>query len=133
MCCFALGLYGQSKAELSILKNFEQQAACWNAADLVCYMKAYASIPAIQTISRAGVTKGYDAILAQYRQYFPTDRMGTLTFDKFQFTRISPKYYYVVGRFNLKFRQQTDVHQGYFSVLMKKIKGDWYILSDHSS
>ncbi len=130
MCCCAMA---QNKAVEGIKANFKKQEMCWNNSDLVCYMQAYATTEEIQTISRAGVTKGYDVILKQYQQYFPPERMGKLHFDHMQFRKIGAKYYYVIGRFNLTFAEQEEVRQGYFSVLMKKIKGKWFIVSDHSS
>ena len=33
----------QNKAIEGIKVNFKTQEACWNAGDLVCYMKAYAT------------------------------------------------------------------------------------------
>lgn len=116
-----------------ILDNFERQKECWNNGDLKCYMEAYMDTPNVQTISRAGVTLGKSNILAQYMKYFPPDKMGNLEFDNFTFKKLSPKFIYVVGRFNLDFGNQDKIHQGWFSVLMEKHHQKWYIISDHSS
>lgn len=127
----------QSRQQILDIKkieaNFEEQAACWNRGDLVCYMKAYVQSEDMQTISRNGVTKGYDKILGNYQKYFPKDKMGQLFFDEFQYKRLSDTYYYVVGRFNLKYEKEGGLRQGWFSVLMQKVDEEWLILSDHSS
>ena len=121
-------------ADLEAVKaNFTQQAACWNAEDLECYVQAYFPGNASMTVSRAGITKGTDNILKQYKKYFPRDKMGKLHFDQFQYRRLSPEYYYVIGRFNLKYDNAEELRQGWFSVLMQKVDGKWYIVSDHSS
>lgn len=118
---------------LLIINNFNKQEICWNNQDLVCYMQAYSKQNNIQTISKAGITTGYDNILADYHRYFPKDRMGKLHFDNMQLKRLSAEYYYVVGRFNLKPESRDTLYQGYFSVLMQKENDDWFIISDHSS
>lgn len=117
----------------AIQTNFDQQAACWNKGDLECYVKAYYPSENVQTISRVGVTKGYDNILASYQKYFPKDKMGQLHFDNFSYKKLNKQYIYVVGRFNLKYENEEKLRQGWFSVLMEKIEGEWYMMSDHSS
>ena len=116
-----------------ILENFEEQRRCWNKGDLVCYMKAYEHSDSIMTVSRRGVTLGYDNILKKYQQGFPVDKMGQLHFDEFRFKKLSDEYYYVVGRFNLRYEGREKLLQGWFSVLMQKIDGKWLLISDHSS
>lgn len=117
----------------AIMLNFNKQEECWNAHDLECYVEAYYHSNDIQTISRAGVTKGYSNILRDYKTYFPADRMGQLHFDEIELKRLSDEYYYVFGRFNLNYQSPDTLYQGWFSVLMEKIDGDWYLISDHSS
>ena len=139
VCLFFLSCSTSSKLSLSqddlsaIQANFDQQAACWNKGDLECYVQAYYPSENVQTISRAGVTKGYRDILASYQKYFPKDKMGHLHFDNFSYKKLNKQYIYVVGRFNLKYDKQSDLRQGWFSVIMEKIKGKWYMVSDHSS
>lgn len=129
----------ESKADLiredslAIMDNFKNQENCWNHHDLECYVQAYRNSDEVQTISRNGVTKGYDDILRDYKNYFPEDRMGKLHFDQIHLRRLSDQYYYAIGRFNLNYEGQEKVLQGWFSVLMQKIDGTWYMVSDHSS
>ncbi|MCR9173624.1 MAG: hypothetical protein NXI10_14070 [bacterium] len=117
----------------AIMQNFKKQEECWNSQDLECYVEAYYPSQSVQTVSRAGVTKGYDAILKDYQKYFPKDRMGKLHFDQMELKRLSDEYYYVVGRFNLTYQVPDTMLQGWFSVLLEKIDGSWYMISDHSS
>lgn len=119
--------------ELAIRENFKKQEECWNEGSIECYMKAYLKSDSIRTISRGGVTYGYDSIEGNYLKYYPKDKMGKLHFDQMTLTRLSDKSYYVVGRFNLKHPDKEELRQGYFSVIMQKIKGEWLMVSDHSS
>ncbi|MCB0627327.1 MAG: hypothetical protein KDC43_26275, partial [Saprospiraceae bacterium] len=61
------------------------------------------------------------------------DKMGQLHFDQLTLTPLSFEYYYAVGRYNLTYPDQEEPQQGWFSVLLRKIKGKWWMVSDHSS
>ncbi|MCB0615906.1 MAG: serine hydrolase [Phaeodactylibacter sp.] len=117
----------------AILDNFHRQEACWNQGDIDCYMKAYHPSDSIRTVSRQGVTFGYEAIRQQYEANWPPERMGQLHFDQMLLERISDDAYSVIGRFNLQFPEREEPAQGWFSVLMRRIDGAWYMVSDHSS
>lgn len=123
-------LEGMEKA--AIMDNFHRQVICWNKGDIDCYMKAYYPSDSIRTISRQGVTFGYEAILRQYKDNWPPERMGQLHFDQMLLEQISEDTYSVIGRFNLQFPEREEPVQGWFSVLMKRIGGAWYMVSDHS-
>lgn len=116
-----------------ILANFKKQETCWNNEDIECYMQAYSTTDEIQTISTGGVTFGYENIISNYKKYFPKGKMGTLFFDEFNLRKLSKKLYFVTGQFNLKFEGREKLAQGWFSVIMKKEKGNWVIITDHSS
>jgi len=57
--------------------------------------------------------------------------MGTLTFTLLELKPLSPKYYFVIGKWNL-IRTAGNIG-GYFSLLFKKIEGEWLIICDHTS
>jgi hypothetical protein len=57
--------------------------------------------------------------------------MGKLSFDIITVKKLSSEYYYVVGKWMLK-RTIGDL-SGHYDLLLKKIKGNWYIIADHSS
>jgi hypothetical protein len=83
-------------------------------------------------IGKSGVTYGYASTLASYRRnYGDTARMGKLRFDLIQVRRLSPRYFHIVGKWSLK-RSAGDVG-GHYTLLFKKIRGEWVIVSDHSS
>jgi hypothetical protein len=57
--------------------------------------------------------------------------MGKLSFDIIVIKKLSPEYYYVVGKWMLK-RSIGDLN-GHYNLLFKKINGSWLIIADHSS
>ena len=57
--------------------------------------------------------------------------MGKLSFDIIRIEKLSKNYYYVVGKWMLK-RSIGDL-SGHYDLLLKKIKGQWRIVADHSS
>jgi hypothetical protein len=57
--------------------------------------------------------------------------MGKLDFTILQTKRLSVLYYSVVGKWHLT-RTIGDLN-GHFTLLFKKIKNAWVIVSDHSS
>jgi tRNA 2-selenouridine synthase SelU len=57
--------------------------------------------------------------------------MGKLSFDLLEVKRLSAEYFSVVGKWHLQ-RTVGDL-QGYFTLLIKQIKGKWMIVMDHSS
>lgn len=118
--------------EQAIRDNFKKQEDCWNGGSIDCYMSAYLMSDSIRTISRSGVTYGYESIRQNYHKHYPPGKMGTLYFDNMRLTRLNDEFYYVVGRFNLVFPEKNEPLQGHFSVLMQKIGGQWLMVSDHS-
>ena len=57
--------------------------------------------------------------------------MGQLNFDLLVVKKLSDQYYFVVGKWMLH-RKMGDV-SGHFDLLLQKINGRWFIISDHSS
>jgi len=57
--------------------------------------------------------------------------MGKLHFKLLELKSLSPVYYFVVGKWHLQ-RSIGDL-EGHFTLLFKKINGEWLIVADHSS
>jgi hypothetical protein len=83
-------------------------------------------------VGKNGVTSGWQTTLNNYKHGYPdTTAMGKLSFDILQVKKISSEYYFVVGKWHLQ-RTIGDVG-GHFTLLFKKINGQWLIVADHSS
>lgn len=127
-----LACQSQSAAEREILSILERQTAAWNRGDLEGFMKGYWENDSLMYIGRNGVTYGFDPTLANYRRnYGDTARMGRLRFDILHVKRLSRNWYHVVGRWSL--RRSVGDAGGHYTLLFRRIRGRWVIVSDHSS
>ncbi len=137
---FCLVLFGgalwsqavKKKDETAIYSILERQTDCWNEGKLECFMKGYWENDSLRFIGKSGVTYGWDATLERYKKGYP-DRaaMGQLTFSKLEMVGLGKKSVLVIGEWHLK--READDLGGHFSLVWKKIKGEWVIIADHSS
>ncbi len=129
---FSFSSFCQSKDVQDIMQVMKDEEIVWNRGDIEGYVQFYAPEDSVRMIYSSGISFGRDSILAFYKKYWPKERMGTLTLDEPTFEKISDKYYFVTGRFTVVFSNGKKT-SGRFSSLMKKIKGRWYIYTDHSA
>lgn len=131
LLCTAATTYAQTDKE-QILKVLDMQMKAWNSGSIEQYMTGYWHSDSLVFVGKSGPTYGYDATLQRYKQsYNNTDKMGQLHFDILQVRQLSAEYYYVLGKWALA-RNAGDV-SGSFTLLFRKIKGQWRIVADHSS
>jgi hypothetical protein len=126
------GSFPQSKNEKKILAVLRLEEEYWSKGDIEGYVSLYAPSDSTRMILSKGAAYGKDSILAFYKRYWPKEKMGKLVLDGEQLERISRKYYYVTGYFHVLYPDGRSVN-GRYSSLMKKIKGRWYLYTDHSS
>ena len=131
-CCSLLALRAHTTDQKAILQILSAQTVSWNRGDLDSFMKGYWHNDSLQFVGRNGVTYGYANTLSNYKKnYDGPDKMGTLSFDILKVQQLSPDYCYVLGKWFLK-RSAGDVG-GHYTLLFRKIAGQWFIVSDHSS
>lgn len=121
----------QSKDERKILETLRLEEKYWSSGDIDAYVSLYAPDDSTRMILSKGAAYGKDSILAFYKKYWPKERMGQLVLDGERLERLSRKYYYVTGYFHVKTPDGKMIN-GRYSSLMKKIKGKWYLYTDHS-
>jgi ketosteroid isomerase-like protein len=123
----------QSKDVKDIIALMRTEEEVWNRGDIDAYVNLYAPGDSTRMIyfGGSGVTRGKDSILAFYKKYWPKEKMGHLTLQHDGIEKISNEYYYVSGFFNVSYPSGKEV-KGRFSGLVKKIKGKWYLYTDHS-
>ena len=128
-----ISLAGKAQNTKTEIRNFMLQGEqTWNEGDLDAFMKTYWNHDSVALIGKRGVTRGWQQINDVYKKGFPdTSYMGHLRYDIIEIKVFSPQYEYVIGKFNVT-RTKGDF-SGYFDVLVRKIKGKWYIIADHSS
>lgn len=122
----------QSKDETIIRSVLETQRLAWNDGDVEKFMEAYWKSDSLIFIGKAGVTYGWQNTMDNYKKGYPdTAAMGKLTFNILEVKRLSVLYFSVVGKWHLT-RSIGDL-AGHFTLLFKKVKNKWVIISDHSS
>lgn len=122
----------QSKDETAIRQILQTQQNAWNTGQLSQFMNGYWPNDSLMFIGKSGITYGYQKTLDNYIKGYPdTASMGKLHFDIVEIKKLSPEYYFVVGKWFLK-RSIGDIG-GHFTLLFRKIKRQWLIVADHSS
>lgn len=129
---FSPAASAQSKDETAIRNLLEQQRQAWNTGDIEKFMDGYWQSDSLMFVGKSGVTYGWQNTLDNYKKGYPdTAAMGKLKFDILEVKRLSVLYFFVVGKWHLT-RGVGDVG-GHFTLLFKKVKNKWVIVSDHSS
>lgn len=127
-----LAARSQKSDEQIIRDILGQQTLAWNSGDLDKFLVGYWPNDSLMYIGKKGITYGYEQTLKQYRQSYPdTATMGKLSFDILHVNRISTDAFFVAGKWSLK-RTAGDL-SGHFTLVFRKLKNKWLIVSDHSS
>lgn len=125
-------LQAQHSDQDQILAILERQTQAWNQGDLDHFMVGYWNNDSLMYIGKGGVTYGYAPTLQTYKKnYRDTANMGKLQFTILHVNSLSPQAYLVIGKWHLT-RSVGDAG-GHFSLVFRKIKGEWVIVADHSS
>jgi ketosteroid isomerase-like protein len=142
-CCFILTfiatalfrtpVFAQAGGDESAIRSMlAKQVVQWNRGNVAGYMVGYWEHDSLVFIGKNGPTYGYRATLERYRKAYPdAAHMGQLTSTVLRLRMLSPEWAYVTGRWQLK-RPAGDLG-GYYTLLLRKIRGEWLIVEDHSS
>lgn len=123
--------HAQSKDVKAIIALMRTEEEVWNRGDIEAYVNLYAPADSTRMIYSNGVVHGKDSILAFYKKYWPKEKMGKLTLQHDSIEKLSNKFFYVSGYFTVDYPSGKPA-KGRFSGLIKKIKGKWYLYTDHS-
>ena len=122
----------QNKDEQAITHLLSAQVAEWNKGSIDGYMKGYWESDSLLFIGSKGPRYGYQATLKRYKEAYPdTAHMGKLVSTITSMQKLSREYYFIVGKWALN-RSVGDLN-GSYTLLLRKIKGRWVIVCDHSS
>ena len=125
-------LSAQTASETVIREIMATQEAAWNKGDLEAFMEGYWKSDSLKFIGSKGLNYGWQKTLENYKRSYPDPAaMGKLTFSDVTVELISEDAAFVIGKWHLK-RKAGDL-SGYYTLLWKKIKGEWVIVADHSS
>ena len=108
------------------------QAKAWNEGDIDKFMAGYWNSDELTFCSGGKTTRGYQKTLERYKlKYDSPGKMGKLTFSDLEVTLLGDEAALVLGRWRLK--RKVDEPNGNFSLVFRKIGGQWLIVHDHSS
>jgi ketosteroid isomerase-like protein len=128
----AFNLSAQVSQKDLILKLLEDQRLAWNRGDIKEYMQGYIQSDSLLFVGKSGPQYGWNNTLNNYRKSYPDkSAMGYLSFDIKEIKMISADYAFVLGAWHLK--REKDEPKGFFTLLVKKISGNWKVIADHTS
>ncbi len=133
LCLITFHSFSQStKDKQEVLNLLEKQRLDWNKGDVEAYMLGYAKTDSLLFVGKGGPTYGWQKTLDNYKKGYPDKAaMGFLTFGIKKVDFLSRNIAFVLGSWNVK--REKDELKGYFTLLIKKINGEWKVVVDHSS
>ncbi|MEZ4805603.1 MAG: nuclear transport factor 2 family protein [Bacteroidia bacterium] len=118
--------------DFNALKNvLTKQVEAWNNADIDGFMQGYWHSDSLRFISKRGINYGYDSVSAQYkRSYANPEKMGKLSFSNLKYTSLdNAQLANVTGIWKI---EGVSPAEGYFSLICKRMDGNWKIIIDHT-
>lgn len=128
----ANAVIAQKSEEVAINKMLQTQVEAWNKGNIEKFMVGYWESDSLLFIGKNGPKYGYNTTLSNYKKSYPdTISMGKLKSDIISMQKISPKCFFVVGKWHLT-RSIGNI-EGHYTLLIRKINGKWVVVADHSS
>ena len=121
------------KEQASIRKIMDDQTAAWNRGDIDAFMSiGYWQSEKLKFVSGYRITYGWKSTLDNYKTtYSSTALMGKLTFSGLEIDVLSKDAAFVIGSWSLA--RDKDNPKGKVTLLFRKGKEGWRIVTDHSS
>lgn len=118
--------------EEEIKKVLEHQRSAWNKGEIEDYMSGYWKSDSLMFVGSKGIQYGWNKTLMNYKKSYPDKKaMGELTFDILSLNVLSENSAFMLGKWLLK--REAGNLSGHFTLLWKKILGEWKVVIDHSS
>ena len=122
----------KEKDSLKILNVLEQQRIAWNDNNINKFMQGYLKSEKLVFSGSNGPVFGWNFVKDRYvKTYSTKELMGDLSFEINDLFLLTKKVAILLGKFNLQ--RKNEKLSGYFTLIFKKINGNWYIVSDHTS
>ena len=127
-----LSVFCFAQDKQAILKVLHTQQLAWNRGDIDDFMQGYWKSDSLLFVGKEAPTYGWQTTLDHYKKTYPDKAaMGQLTFDILKVQLLDKTNAFVLGAWHLK--REQDAPGGYFTLLLRKIKGKWKVVADHSS
>jgi hypothetical protein len=121
----------QTQKNNVVVTYLKIQESLWNEGNIDGFMKFYWHSDSLKFIGSKGITYGWQKTLDNYKKSYPNKtEMGILKFTILSNVQISENYIYLIGKWQLTKEKPVE---GHFTLLWKKIKGQWLIIADHTS
>ncbi len=105
----------------------------WNRGDLGTFMDAYLDSPTTTYWGSRGLLRGYAEIRRHYApRFMPGATRDSLRFDDIEARRLGTDYALATSRWVL-FRGDSVTATGPFTLVLRRVEGEWRIIHDHSS
>ncbi len=118
---------------MEVVEVMSRQLVAWNSADLVGFMDGYWKSDSLRFVGGKGVTHGHRATLERYIQGYPDAKaMGTLTFVNEEWISLGSEAGWLLGSWHLE-KEGSEDAQGMYTLLWRRLNGQWVIVADHSS
>jgi beta-aspartyl-peptidase (threonine type) len=120
--------------EADVRAVLDKQVEAWNRGDLEAFMATYWNSPGLVFQSGATRTQGWQDTRERYRRRYQAEgkEMGRLRFDDLEVQVVGPEAAFVRGRWHLVMKDGSEPN-GLFTLLLRRIAGDWKIVHDHTS
>ena len=111
---------------------FESGCAAWNRGDIDGYLADYWNSDKVRWVSEGTVSYGFESIATAFRARFNSpDNMGKLEVADLDIQLLGENDALAFGAW-IQTTLRARRH-GVFTVHLKKMDGEWLIVSDHSS
>ncbi len=129
---FAQNAFTQTKDAQAILQLLSKQENAWNQGDITQFMQGYWENDSLVFVGKNGLTYGYNNTLSNYKKNYPDKTyMGQLKFTILSMQPLGKAFYSIIGKWALT--RTVGNLSGHYTLLLKKINGQWKIVQDHSS
>ena len=120
--------------EAAVRAVLDKQVEAWNRGDLEGFMAGYWNSPGLVFQSGDKRTQGWQATLERYRLRYQGQgkEMGRLRFDDLEVQVVGPEAAFVRGRWRLVMKDGSEPN-GLFTLLLRRVGGEWKIVHDHTS
>lgn len=113
------------------MSHMKTQETLWNQGDIPGFMDYYWKSDSLKFIGKTGVNYGWQTTLGNYLKSYPgKEAMGTLKFTVIEASQLCSNSIFIVGKWELIKEKPAG---GHFTLLWKKINGNWRIVTDHTS
>jgi len=119
----------QIKTEIQTILTKQNES--WNKGDIEGFMEYYWKSENFTFQSGNKRLSGWHSLLSRYKENYPPEKMGTLTFSDLDIRVLSKDIAYVLGRW--KIIEKDSFKEGLFTILFQRMPDGWKIIHDHTS